>query len=260
MGDLRAAQVFFHPLLEFLQQLLALDEVELDFGHKGLVFVRVEVFEGEVLQLRLYVKNTEALGQRGVERNGLVAYLQLLFLREEVERAHIVEAVGQLDDDDADILGRGQDHFAPVLRLRLVARGELQGLYLGHAQDQLVDLRTELLPEGVAGHRGVLQHVVHEARGYGLQVHLEIHQDLGDSRAMDEVDLSRSALLVRVRVQGKLPGVLQLGGVLGGIFPEFFQQVFQLHGFSSGLRTALYTRRPWPGAGRACRFPPARPS
>ena len=46
----------------------------------------------------------------------------LLFVRAEgPERAHVVEPVAELDEDDADVLGHGEEHLAQVLRLHAVA-------------------------------------------------------------------------------------------------------------------------------------------
>ena len=43
------------------------------------------------------------------------------------QRTHVVEAVGELDHHHPDVLGRGEDHLAEGLGLRLVADVELAG-------------------------------------------------------------------------------------------------------------------------------------
>ena len=39
----------------------------------------------------------------------------LFFTLDEVQRPHIVQTVGKLDQQDADIVGHGQEKFAQVL-------------------------------------------------------------------------------------------------------------------------------------------------
>ena len=45
-------------------------------------------------------------------------------LGEELEGAHVVEAVGELHQDDADVVHHGQEHLAVVLGLPLLGGGE----------------------------------------------------------------------------------------------------------------------------------------
>jgi hypothetical protein len=54
-----------------------------------------------------------------------------------VQRAHVVQAVGQLDQDDAHVARHGQQHLAEVLRLRLDLALEFDFLQLGQAVDEV---------------------------------------------------------------------------------------------------------------------------
>jgi len=45
--------------------------------------------------------------------------------REVLEGAHVVQAVGELDEDDADIADHSEEHLADVLGLASFAIGEL---------------------------------------------------------------------------------------------------------------------------------------
>jgi len=56
-----------------------------------------------------------------------------------LQRAHVVRAVGQFDQDDPDVLGHRDQHLAEVLRLLLLDADRLRGLEgakLGDALDQ----------------------------------------------------------------------------------------------------------------------------
>ena len=88
----------------------------LDLG----VLARVKGGEGQVLELPADGLDAQAVGQRGVDLQGLLGLLDLLLLAQIAERAHVVQAVGQLDEDHPDVLGHGDDHLADVLRLLLL--------------------------------------------------------------------------------------------------------------------------------------------
>ena len=66
-----------------------------------LVALRLQVAEREVLELPLDLPDAEAVGQRRVDLHRLLRGADALLGRLGVERAHVVEAVGELDDDDA---------------------------------------------------------------------------------------------------------------------------------------------------------------
>ena len=70
-----------------------------------------------------------------VER--LLRLLDLLLLGQRVERAHVVEAVGQLDQDHPDVVGHRDHHLAVVLGLLLVAALERDAGELRDAVDEL---------------------------------------------------------------------------------------------------------------------------
>ena len=64
--------------------------------------------EGEVLQFRLYLIETQTVGQRGIDVKRLAGNLVLLVGRLRLQRAHVVKAVANLDEDDADVLAHRQ--------------------------------------------------------------------------------------------------------------------------------------------------------
>ena len=77
--------------------------------------------EGEVLELPLERVDPEAVRERRVDLERLLRLLHLLLLAEVLDRAHVVEPVGELDQDDPHVLRHRDDHLPVVLRLRLLA-------------------------------------------------------------------------------------------------------------------------------------------
>ncbi len=133
------------------------------------------------------------------------------------KRAHIVEAIGELDDDDADVFGHRQEHLAKVLDLRVFLRLIGDPGQLGHALNQPRDLFAELLGDLLAGDRRVFDDVVQQRRGNRLMVHLEVGQDAGDGERMLDERLARGAALALVGGVGQLVGARQPLRVGGGV-------------------------------------------
>ena len=57
---------------------------------------------------------------RRVNLHGFQRLVALLALGQELEGTGIVQSVGQLDQDNADILRHGEEHLAQVLELLLL--------------------------------------------------------------------------------------------------------------------------------------------
>jgi hypothetical protein len=83
-----------------------------------------------------------------------------------IERAHVVQAVAQLDQEHAQVLRHRHDHLAEALGLAILTRGEVDFAELGDT----IDDGRHLLPEAAldlleAGGR-VFDHVVQQTRAH----------------------------------------------------------------------------------------------
>lgn len=86
---------------------------------------RVEVAQGDVLELLLDRADTKPVRQRRIDLHRFKRLVAALLLGHDLDRAHVVQPVGQLDDDHAHILRHGEQHLAHVLRLLLLAEVKL---------------------------------------------------------------------------------------------------------------------------------------
>ena len=162
------------------------------------VLARVQRLEREVLELPLERVDAEPVRERRVDLERLARLLHLLLLAEVLDRAQVVEAVGELDQDHADVLGHRDDHLPVVLGLGVLAALELDPGQLGDAVDELGDLVAELVLDRLQVGVGVLDDVVEERGGDRLLVEVELGEDLRDAeRVVDEL-LARAALLAVV--------------------------------------------------------------
>ncbi len=115
-----------------------------DHGLDLRVLARMQALEGQVLELPLDGVDAEAVRDRRVYLERLLRLLQLLLAPEVLDRAHVVEAVGELDEDDARVLRHRHDHLAVVLDLGVLAARELDARQLRDAFDEPRDLVAEL--------------------------------------------------------------------------------------------------------------------
>ena len=163
---------------------------------------RLEVHEGQLFQLVLHFAHAEPVGDRRIDVQRLLRGARPPVLGHELQRAHVVEAVGELDEDDADVVDHRQEHLAEVLRLALLAGREWDGADLGDALDDVSDVGTEELADPVDGGQGVLDHVVEQPRGHTDDVQPLVGQDVRNLKRMNEIRLSRVAYLSLV-LQGR---------------------------------------------------------
>ncbi len=186
---------------------LALFALLVDQALDLLVLARVQGGEGEVLELPLHRVDAEPMRDRRVDVERLLRLLDLLLLGHRADRAHVVQAVGELDQDDADVRRHRHEHLAVVLGLRLVARGERDALELRDAVDERGDLLAELLLDLLQRRAGVLDGVVQQCGAERLGVQAQPGADLRDADRMDDEVLARLAALVGVMDAGEQEGL-----------------------------------------------------
>ena len=149
-------------------------------------------------------------------------------LRQVVERPHVVQAVGQLDEDDADVVDHREQHLAEVLRLALLARRERNGADLRHPLDDVGDLGAEQLLDALDRGQRVLDDVVQQAGGDGHRVQLHVGQEVGHRQRMDQIGLAGVAHLSPV-LEGRKdvgpPQQLDVG--VRAVGPDFFEEILE---------------------------------
>ena len=118
------------------------------------------------------------------------------------KRAHVVEAIGQLDDQDPQVLGHRHQHFAHRGRLLRLLGVELDSIELGDAVDDGSDVGAELRLELFESDTGVLDRIVEQGCSDGDVVEPEIGHDPGHGQWMVDVGLAGVALLAAMGVGG----------------------------------------------------------
>ena len=83
----------------------------------GVVLFSLEDFHAQIQKFRAEVIKAEPVGERRVDVACFGGDLELLVLGHALDRPHIVEAVGHLDEYDAHIDDKGAEYFFEVGRL-----------------------------------------------------------------------------------------------------------------------------------------------
>ena len=162
------------------------------------------VLNDEVLELPLDLLHTEPVGQRRVDLEGLGGDPALLGRRQRRQGAHVVQAIGELDQQDADVAGHRHDHLADVLGLRELSGLELQLVELRQAVDDLGDVLAELVPDPIERDGGVLDRVVQQRGLERGRVEPQVGEDLGNGQRVLDVGLTREPQLTLVGLLGDL--------------------------------------------------------
>ena len=174
-----------------------------------LVGVRHQIAEREVLQLVAQALHAHAAGQRRVDIERVLRNPRAPVLWHELQGSHVVQAVGEFDQQHAHVVGDREQQFAEILRLLRVPGGEVELVELGQSIDETADLRPEHLVDLIAGDGRVLDRVVQHRRDDRGVVELELGEDRGDLERMREIGVPRGSLLLAMRAHREDIGAIQ---------------------------------------------------
>ena len=160
-----------------------------------------------------------------------------------IERAHVVQTVGELDQDDADIARHGQQHFSKAFGLLLGFCGEVKTVELGKPVNKVPDLSAEFFDQFLLGNTLVVHDIVQKRRAQRVDVKLPARADLGHGDGVRDVRGAAGSELAKMRLISEAVGVANLGDILG--IEIGFENLLQArHGGDCGFGF---------GRGRGCR-------
>ena len=165
--------------------------------------------KAKVFEFRLKPVHAESVRQRHINFHGLDRDSLLGIFSKKVDRSHVVQAIGQLNEQDADVLRHRDQHFAEVFGLSFAHGRELDLRNFGQAFDEERDLFPAQTFNFFAGGKGVFEGVVEKGRGDRHVVHPHVDQDAGDFERMNEIGLAAQSLLPVVHLRGKHVGALK---------------------------------------------------
>ena len=191
------------------------------------VGVRLQHLESQRLHLVHHLVHADPLGERRVDIHRLASDpATLLLVRDVMERAHVVQAVGELHQQHADVVAEREQELAEVLGGALVLRLRLDLAELGDAVDQPRDVLAEQLFDLFRSGERVLDRVVEDGGGDGLVVELQVGEDARDLDRMAEIGIAAGARLRAVRLHREDVGAIDQPLVrIGIVGADFLDQL-----------------------------------
>ncbi len=145
------------------------------------VTFRFQVAKGEVFQFPLELPDAQAVGNRGEDVNRLFGFLNLFRRGHIAEGAHIMQPVGQFDQNHAEIRSHCQERFSQIFRFAVTGFAAVhainpgrQRFQLGHAINQFGDFGAELPLDVYQGDAGIFNHVMQQPGGNRDGIQAEI--------------------------------------------------------------------------------------
>ena len=146
-----------------------------------------------------------------------------------------MEAVRQLDQDDADVLRHGEEHLPQILSLDVqLVRGPVDLGQLRHAVHQLCDILTEHPRQLFLVQDRVLHDVVQKSCNDGFFVKLQIREDDRHADRMDHIGFAGFPALVHMRVLRRQISPSDQAGIIRRMISldpsdQFFIQNVRIH-------------------------------
>ena len=132
----------------------------------------------------------------------------LLGLGQRRDRAHVVQPVGELDQQDAYVLGHRDEHLAHRRGLLRLLGVELEPVELGHTVDDRGNVFAERVDEVGERQLGVLDRVVQQRARERDVVEAEVGEDHRHTERVRDVGVAGAAHLIAVGVAGDDVGTL----------------------------------------------------
>ncbi len=176
----------------------------------------LEIAEREVFELAADEAHAEAVGDGRVNIQRLAGDALLLLGIEIFERAHVVQAVGELDHHDANVVDHRQQHLADVFGLARFGSQQIEAADFRGAFHQARDVGPKCFGDLLERDFRVFDHVVEQRgaeRGY---VELHVRQQVGDFDRMREERLAGKARLRFVLLGGEIVGAAKEFEVVAG--------------------------------------------
>jgi hypothetical protein len=126
-----------------------------------------------------------------------------------VQRPHIVQPVGELDQQHADVVRHGEQELAQILGGALILGLRLDLAELGHAIDQPPDVGAKQSLDLLGGGQRILQRVVEQRGDDRFAVEVQVGQNARDLDRMAEIGVARRAFLAAVLLDREDIGAVQ---------------------------------------------------
>ena len=123
-------------------------------------FHLIKVTEGHVFQFPFDTTNTQTVGQRSIDFHSFARNALLLILTKMLKGTHIVQTIGQFNQDDTDILRHGHKHLTVVFSQLLLVGLVLNLTKLSNTVHDISYIRTKIRFQIIKRFFGVFNDIV----------------------------------------------------------------------------------------------------
>ena len=183
-------------------------------GFEHAVAEGVQVLKAEVFQLHLHAIDAKAVGDRGINIERLACDPPFFLGRHRAERLHVVQAVGKLDEDDANVLDHREHHLAKTFSLRFRTAAKFNLIQFADAVDQQSHFAAELFGYVIQRYGCVFDGVMQNRGGDCLRVETHLRELLRDRNRVRNVGFTGFSRLSCVCRGAEFIGGRNLGELL----------------------------------------------
>jgi hypothetical protein len=196
-------------------------------GYLG-VALGMQLLEAQIFEFPLDCIHSEPVSQRSVDLERLSGDELAPLAAQGVDRAHVVEAVGDLHQQYTHVACGRHHHLAQVLGPCLLGGTETDAVELGDAIDQQRHCIAHLPLDVDEAQLRVLDRIVEQGRRHRGFVEPQLCADGGDAQGMRDERVAGFADLARVGTVRNLIGPLyQLGGATWTALPELSEELLE---------------------------------
>ena len=206
-GYLSLQSILRHRLLDDFDDLLdVLLPILIPLGDpypQRLVHVGLEMLQTQILQFILDPPDAEPVRKRSINFQRFLGNFLPLVLAQVLQRAHVVQPVGEFDEDDTNIVRHRQHHLSEILSLSFLIVTKRNLADLRDTPDEMDDLRAELPFKFFRSGQCIFQGIVEQSGDHGGDIGPEQRQDAGNGKRVLKVRFSRTTNLPFVSFSGK---------------------------------------------------------
>ncbi|RMN46324.1 hypothetical protein ALQ59_05621 [Pseudomonas syringae pv. apii] len=189
-------------LFDLVDQLLAIAPGALDRLVDSRGAHRVHGLETQVFKFDAHTVHAQPIGDGGIDFEGFLGDAAALFTGQDFQCAHVVQAVGELDQNHADVPRHGHGHFLEVFGLSFGFGLEVHLGQFADPVDQFRDGFAKLRAERFLGNTGVFDDVMQHRSHQALMVHVHVSKDIGHRKRMGDVGFTAATALAIVGLFG----------------------------------------------------------
>ncbi|RMT54308.1 hypothetical protein ALP46_05441 [Pseudomonas amygdali pv. myricae] len=195
-------QTMTQGLFDLVDQFLAIAPGALDRLVDSRGAHRVHRLEAQVLEFDTHTVHAQPIGDGRIDFEGFLGDAPTLFARQDFQRAHVVQAVGELDQNDANVARHGHRHFLEVFRLCFGLGLEVHLGQFADPVDQFRDSLAKLRAERFLGNPGVFDDVMQHRSHQALMVHVHVGKNVRHRKRMRDVGFTTATALAIVGLFG----------------------------------------------------------